>query len=210
MDQALKSLRWIWQWELSNCIYVCVYLRVCALTKSRKESQIRLLFSPTSYFYFVFISKGTIVYGEGSRVFFSSLFSAYFSFSLFVSFKGNYSPGPFQLSNATKGNPASSLPCPHTRLFLWQKQPLLGSVIISQRSFFIPQVRNTLLLYIKATSHECLETWDVAADALPMDNFQLDKLGSDRCSQCFLFLQAGCLAYYMSWLSIYLQYAAWH
>lgn len=74
MDQALKSLRWIWQWELSNCIYVCVYLRVCALTKSRKESQIRLLFSPTSYFYFVFISKGTIVYGEGSRGFFLLFF----------------------------------------------------------------------------------------------------------------------------------------
>lgn len=104
--------------------------------------------------------------GERSRVFFFS-FYAFFSLSLFVSFKGNYSPGPFQLSNATKDNPASSLPCPHTRLFLQQKQPLLRLVIISQGSFFIPQVRNTLLLYIKVTSYKCRETRDVAADALP-------------------------------------------
>lgn len=190
---------------------MCVRICVCVhLPKAERKVKLSYFFSPTSYFYFVFISKGTIVCGEGSRGFFFSFFLHFFSFSLFVSFKGNYSPGPFQLSNATKGNPASSLPCPHTRLFLRQKQPLLGSVIVSQRSFFVPQVRNTLLLYIKATSHECLETWDVAADALPMDNFQLDKLGSDRCSQCFLFLQAGCLASYMSCLSIFLQYAAWH
>lgn len=187
------------------CIYVCVHL-----PKAERRVKLGYYFPLQVIFILFLFQRELLCMGRGQGFFFSSLFSAYFSFSLFVSFKGNYSPGPFQLSNATKGNPASSLPCPHTRLFLRQKPPLLGSVIISQRSFFVPQVRNTLLLYIKATSHECLETWDVAADALPMDNFQLDKLGSDRCPQCFLFLQAGCLAYYMSWLSIYLQYAAWH
>lgn len=153
--------------------------------------------------------------GRGQGVFFFSFSAFFFSFSLFVSFKGNYSPWPFQLSNATKGNPASFLPCPHTRLFLQQKLPLLGRVIISQGSFSIPQVRNASLLYIKATSHKYWETRDVAADALPTvllprDNCRLDKLGSDRHSECFLFLKAGCLTCYMSWLSIYLQYIPWH
>lgn len=196
-------------------MHVCV----CTLAKSRKKSQIKFgVFFPTSFFFLIilFYFKGSYcVWGGVKGFFFLLFFCIFFSFSLFVSFKGNYSPWPFQLSNATKGNPASFLPCPHTRLFLQQKLPLLGRVIISQGSFSIPQVRNASLLYIKATSHKYWETRDVAADALPTvllprDNCRLDKLGSDRHSECFLFLQAGCLTCYMSWLSIYLQYIPWH
>lgn len=85
-------------WQLY--IFICEH--VYTLDKSRKENRIKF-FSPVSYFYFVFISKGAIVSGKRSRVFFFS-FYAFFSLSLFVGFKGNYSPGPFQLSNATKDN----------------------------------------------------------------------------------------------------------
>lgn len=69
----------MWQWEPSNCICVCMC--VCTLAKSRKESQIKLFFFPTSYFYFVFISKEAIVYREGSRVFFFFSFSHFFFLS---------------------------------------------------------------------------------------------------------------------------------
>lgn len=138
------------------------------------------------------------MWGEGSRgVFFSFFLLLFFLLSpCLLVLRVIIHPGPFQMSNATKGNPASSLPCPHPRLSLQQKQPLLGRVIISQGSFFIPQVRNALLLCIKATSHECWETRDGAADALPwvmlpMGSCQPDKLGSYRHSECFLFLQAG-------------------
>jgi len=61
-------------------VCVCVYVRT--LAKSRKESQIKLFFSLTSYFYFIFISKGAIVYREGSRGGGSSLFLLFFFFFL--------------------------------------------------------------------------------------------------------------------------------
>lgn len=103
---------------------ICTY----TLAKSRKKIQIEDFPSPPppSYFYFVFTSDELLCMGRGQGFFFSFSFSVFFSFSLFVSFKGNYSPGPFQLSKVTKGNPTYSLPYPHTRLCFQQKQPLLG------------------------------------------------------------------------------------
>lgn len=57
-------------------MYICEH--VCILAKSRKRSQIKLFFSPLSYFYFAFISKGSIVSGERSRVFFFSFYASFF------------------------------------------------------------------------------------------------------------------------------------
>lgn len=110
------------QWEPSNCMYMCV----CTLAKSRKGSQIKLFFLPLQVIFILFSFQRSYCVWGGVKGFFSFSFSAFFSFSLFVGFKGNYSPGPFQLSNVTKGNPASSFPYPHTRLFFQQKQSLLG------------------------------------------------------------------------------------
>lgn len=103
-----------------------MYIRTYTLDKSRKKSQIQDFFPPTRYFYFVFTSDELLCMGRGQGFFYFLFFYIFFLFSLFVSFKGNYSPGPFQLSKVTKGNPTSSLPYPHTRLCFQQKQSLLG------------------------------------------------------------------------------------
>lgn len=59
---------------------MCVCVCVCTLAKSRRESQIKLFFFPTSYFYFAFISKQAIVYREGSRGGGCLLFFSFFFF----------------------------------------------------------------------------------------------------------------------------------
>lgn len=196
--------------ETANCVYI--YVSMCVyLPKVERKVKLSYFFSPLVIFILFLFQRELLCLGRGQGVF-SSLFMQFFSLSLFVSFKGNYSPGPFQLSNATKDNPASSLPCPHTCLFLQQKQPLLGMVIISQGSFFIPQVRehsSTLyqgdLLQMQRDSGCC--SWcsalsDVVHQYLPA--WQL------RCSEHSLFLQAGFLTYYKNWLSIYLLCTTWN
>lgn len=119
----------------------------CVYTCQKQKEKSNYYFSLWVIFILFLFQREQLCLGRGQGGF-PFLFMHFFSLSLFVSFKSNYSTGPFQMSNATKDNPASSLPCPHTRLFLQQKQPLLGMVIIPQGSFFIPQVKNTLLLYI--------------------------------------------------------------
>lgn len=191
---------------------VCVSVHI-HLPKAERKFKLRISLPPppSKLFLFCFHFRWAVVYGEGSRVFFSFSFSVFFSFSLFVSFKGNYSPGPFQLSKVTKGNPTYSLPYPHTRLCFQQKQPLLGGSSFHKDPSSSHKLQ--MLLYL-------ISGWPLTNAGtigmlqlmlwvmLPMDNWQFDKIESDRYSECFIFLQ-GFLTYYMSGLSIYLPNLHW-
>lgn len=104
---------------------VCIFVHI-HLTKAERKVKFRI-FSPLHVIFILFSLQMSYCVWGGVKGFFSFSFSTFFFlFSLFVSFKGNYSPGPFQLSKVTKGNPTSSLPYPHTRLCFQQKQSLLG------------------------------------------------------------------------------------
>lgn len=166
-------------------LYVYVYVSKCVhLPKAERKVKLSYFFPLWVIFILFLFQREMLCLGRGQGGF-PFLFMDFFSLSLFVSFKGNYSTGPFELSNATKDNPASSLPCPHTCLFLQQKQPLLRMVVIPQGSFFIPQVRNTLLLYIcdllqiqgdSGCCSWCSAPGDVAHQYLPA--WELDALST--------------------------------
>lgn len=182
---------------------MCVHL-------PKGERKVKLsYFFPYELFLFCFYFKGSYcVWGEVKGEF-SSLFMHFFFLSpCLLVLRVIIHRGLFNCQMQQKVIRPLLFPAPTLAFSSKQKQPLLGMVIISQGFFFIPQVRNALLLHIQVTSYKHRETQDVAADALPWMMLPINTC--HRCSESFLFFQAGFLTYYKNCLSIYLQCITHH
>lgn len=192
--------------DLQLYIYICEH--VCTLAKRRKESQIKLFFPLWVIFILFLFQRELLCLGRSQGGVFFSFYAFFFLSPCLLVLRVIIHRGLFNCQMQQKVIRPLLFPAPTLAFSSKQKQPLLGMVIISQGFFFIPQVRNALLLHIQVTSYKHRETQDVAADALPWMMLPINTCY--RCSESFLFFQAGFLTYYKNCLSIYLQCITHH